>query len=209
MNQKHIKNPYEHFLLGTPQITVPEYVVIFNKHHEPLLIQTLTKTGKLTTRNKIPSINLISSGNEIKILNKGETPKKHHLELVGNYKDIMKKEVKLRDLEDKLRRYRNPERIREAKQEITILDNQINKEKKEFQSRYDKYIESEKSEDPVNGYLLDEKIKLNKNLKMTKNESSKKKILDQIQRIEEERQRQLDIIYKKEEEQKKMDDFFE
>jgi len=130
----------QRLIAGTPQINVPNELLHFNKKGEPKLINTLTKTGQITKRDKKPVIKLKGRSfedgkkNFINVLNDGETldknkNKKLYNVFLGLSNVEDKNKNKLRDEYEKIKTSRKKKDIERRKEITKELDFEIGYDK--------------------------------------------------------------------------------
>ena len=95
----------DHLIFNSPELSVPKQVLYVNKKGDKKLINTLTKSGKLSTRENKSALKLKTNDSKNKIiLNDGITLYRRHL-LTNN--DIALKTDDLETLKTQYKRYKN------------------------------------------------------------------------------------------------------
>jgi len=114
-------------ITGTAGVTVPKKMLYINNEGEQKIINTLTKTGKLTNRDKQPVINLISNNiNSVGISGMGKTLLDRtynikrdigdkRIKRFNEFYDTIKKINEIRDAIKKLNKIEKPNKNHKAK----------------------------------------------------------------------------------------------
>jgi len=143
---KKVKNEYDEFnkiknylIMSTPVIEVPQKMVYVNKNGDKKSINTLTKKGRLATRDKHLAINFLTNNtnNDIYVKNKGRTLSNQSSNLLNELHAVAIK--KISDFNSKSDEwYKKARSVKTAKKANEYVD-KINKHKDELK-KYTRFV---------------------------------------------------------------------